>query len=513
MIRDLWSKIKEAVISILPVTLMIILLSFTPLYSLKFSELITFIISAIVLMLGIGLFSLGADIAMQPMGETVGSSLIKTKKLPLIIVITLILGILVTVAEPDLTVIAKQIGVAVNTNLTVGQWMLIISIGVGVGIFLVLAILKIIFNKDLTMLLMFGYLFLFAVTCVLLVRKPEYLGMTFDLGGVTTGPLSGPFIMAMGLGVATVIGGRNTKENSFGLVALCSVGPIIFAIILVSIVNGGELDNLLSGYGYHIDSHIFEKLGENAGTVLLSVILIFGAFLLLNVLFIKLPRVKILKFLIGIIYTFAGVTLFLTAAEIGFLPTGYKIGSQLANKEAALIIFGFVIGFVVVLAEPTLHVLTKQVEEVTTGAIKKKTMLIALCIGIGIAICLSMIKIVCGFSVLWFLIPGYLVSFALSFFVPKLYTGVAFDAGGVASGPLTSTFIVPMAIGVCSIVYDQNVDIIKQGYGIVAMVAMTPLITIQILGFKSVIQKQLVAKRRLKAIESTEHDDQIIDFM
>ncbi|MCR5706413.1 MAG: DUF1538 domain-containing protein [Acholeplasmatales bacterium] len=513
MIRDLWSKIKEAVISILPVTLMIILLSFTPLYDLKGSELLTFIISAIVLMLGIGLFSLGADIAMQPMGETVGSSLIKTKKLPLIIVITLILGILVTVAEPDLTVIAKQIGVAVNTNLTVGQWMLIITIGVGVGIFLVLAILKIIFNKDLTMLLMFGYLFLFAVTCILLVRKPEYLGMTFDLGGVTTGPLSGPFIMAMGLGVATVIGGRNAKENSFGLVALCSVGPIIFAILLVSVVKGGELSNLLSGYGYHLDSHIIEKLAENAGTVLLSVILIFGAFLLLNILFIKLPRVKILKFLIGILYTFAGVTLFLTAAEIGFLPTGYKIGSQLANKEAALIIFGFVIGFVVVLAEPTLHVLTKQVEEVTTGAIKKKTMLIALCIGIGIAICLSMIKIVFGFSVLWFLIPGYLVSFALSFFVPKLYTGVAFDAGAVASGPLTSTFIVPMAIGVCSIVYDTNVDIIRQGYGIVAMVAMTPLITIQILGFKSVIQKQLTAKRRLKAIESTEHDDQIIEFM
>lgn len=189
MLRDLWAKIKEAIISILPVTLMIILLGFTPLYDLKASEFVTFIISAIVLMIGIGFFSLGADIAMQPMGEQVGSNLIKTRKLPLIIFITLILGILVTIAEPDLTVIAKQIGTAVNTNLSVGQWMLIITIGVGVGIFLVLSILKIIFNKDLTTLLMFAYLILFAVTCVLLTRKPEYLSMTFDLGGVTTGPL------------------------------------------------------------------------------------------------------------------------------------------------------------------------------------------------------------------------------------------------------------------------------------------------------------------------------------
>ena len=515
MLRDLWAKIKEAIISILPVTLMIILLGFTPLYDLKASEFVTFIISAIVLMIGIGFFSLGADIAMQPMGEQVGSNLIKTRKLPLIIFITLILGILVTIAEPDLTVIAKQIGTAVNTNLSVGQWMLIITIGVGVGIFLVLSILKIIFNKDLTTLLMFAYLILFAVTCVLLTRKPEYLSMTFDLGGVTTGPLSGPFIMAMGLGVATVIGGRGTKENSFGLVALCSVGPIIAAIVLMSIVKGGQLNDLLSGYGYHSGAkEIFEKLAENAGTVLLSVVLIFGAFLILNAIFIKLPKVKLVKFLIGIIYTFAGVTLFLSAAEIGFLPTGYKIGEQLASNKQALIIFGFVIGFVVVLAEPTLHVLTKQVEEVTTGAINKKTMLIALCIGIGIAICLSMIKIVCKFSVLWFLIPGYLISFILSFFVPKIYTGVAFDAGGVASGPLTSTFIVPMAIGVCSIVYrDNNLEIIRQGYGIVAMVAMTPLITIQILGFKSVLQTIIIKKRRLKAIENTDNDDQIIDFM
>ena len=214
----------------------------------------------------------------------------------------------------------------------------------------------------------------------------------------------------------------------------------------------------------------------------------------------------------GIVYTFVGLVVFLTAVAVGFMPIGFELGKQLSSMPRALVVAGFVLGMVVVLAEPAVHVLNKQVEEVTGGLVTKRSMLIALSVGVGLSIGLSMIRIIVGFPIIYYLIPGYIISLGLSFFVPKLYTAIAFDSGGVASGPLTSSFILPLAIGACAGIRDGGDSILNYAFGIVAMVAMTPLITIQVLGFRAIVSTVLRNRMMMRRIQDAD-DEQIIDFM
>lgn len=512
-LKMLWYKIRESMLSVLPVTIIILILSFTPCANLTGSERGVFIISSILLILGMGMFNLGADLAMTPMGEQIGSSLIKSKKIKRALLICFIMGLLITIAEPDLSVLAEQVSTVIN------NWTLIITVGIGVGVFLVLALIKIILKVNLSMILMYCYLAMFCVAALLIDSgNGSFLALAFDSGGVTTGPITVPFIMALGLGVARTIGGRDAKENSFGLIALCSVGPILVVLILCLTINSSSLLDTMNKMNSEASTNYlmgstkdyflgFLESAKDVG-IALSLIVIF--FLIINHFFIKLSKNKLTQIFIGIAFTFFGLILFLTAASKGFLPAGYKIGYSMANySKPLIIIFSFILGCVVVLAEPAVHVLTKQVEEVTTGTVKKRTILIALSIGVGISICLSVIRIIFKFSILYYLIPGYLISLGLSFFVPKMYTAIAFDSGGVASGPLTSSFILPFAIGAC---VATNGNILELGFGIVAMVALTPLITIQLLGFKSVMTSKVVEKRRLKQIVEAD-DCQIINFM
>ena len=519
MLKVLLSKLKESTMSVLPVTLIVLILSFTPLARLSGKEQLVFGVCAVFLILGISLFSLGVDFSMSDMGEQVGSSLVKTKKILIILLVAFIMGLLITIAEPDLSVLVGQIKGVFNGN----PWVLIISIAIGVGLFLLLAVLKMITKTNLSMMLLFFYMVMFAVAALLIeLGNSNFLAISFDSGGVTTGPITVPFIMALGVGIAATVGGRDSRENSFGLIALCSVGPILVVLLLGLTINSSNLGpeiitNEVSAGSYDIASnvvvHFFKSLFEEGVGVLIALALIVACFLIINFIFIKLPKIKLTRIAIGLGITFVGLVLFLTAAKVGFLPIGYKLGSLMAENKVALAIFGFVLGMVVVLAEPAVHVLTKQVEEVTIGAVKKRTMLIALCIGVAISIMLAMIRIIFNFSLLYYLIPGYLISLGLAFFVPSIYTGIAFDSGGVASGPLTSSFILPFAIGACISVNGlASPNLLGTGFGIVAMVAMTPLITIQLLGFKSVVQKKVVEKHRLKTIISSD-DEQIINFM
>ena len=505
----LFGKIKEALVSIMPVTLIVVILNFTPLINLSTYELIVFIVSALLLILGIGLFNLGADLSMQPMGEQVGSSLMKTRSLPLILIVCFVLGLLITIAEPDLTVLAEQVHVMINTQ----PMVLIATVGVGVGILIVIGIIKMLFKKDLSSILLFFYMLLFAFTALLILQeKTDLLGLAFDSGGVTTGPITVPFIMSLGIGISLTVGGKNSSENSFGLISLCSVGPIL-AILILGLSINGDIETPPIDYAISEDiiGTFFNTFVKTTGEVALALGLIVVFFLIIQFIYLKLPKKKLFQIGIGIIYTFLGLVIFLTAVNVGFMPIGYKMGTQIAQVHPAIaIIFGFVIGMVVVLAEPAIHVLTKQVEEVTTGGVSKKSMLIALCIGVGIAIGLSILRIIFDFSILYYLIPGYFISLGLSFFVPKLYTGIAFDSGGVASGPLTSTFILPFAIGVCMVLHGES-KVLTDAFGVVAMVAMTPLITIQLLGFKSIVSKKVKNRYMMRRIISSE-DEQIINF-
>ncbi|MBR5192219.1 MAG: DUF1538 domain-containing protein [Clostridia bacterium] len=508
MKKLLFSKIKESLFSVLPVTLIVIILNFTPLLNLELKEIIVFSVSALFLILGIGFFTLGADVAMTPMGERVGAGLTKSKNLSLLLIVGFAMGLLITIAEPDLTVLANQ----------VGSSLIIIFVGLGVGLFLLLSILKIVFKIDLSTMLLYFYMVLFALGLLGLTLAPEtfakFIPLSFDSGGVTTGPITVPFIMALGVGIATTIGGRNASENSFGLVAMCSIGPIL-AVLVMSIISGGNVSTP-SPEDYLLSEDIFSAVLHTLGTTTKDVTIALGLvvlfFFVINFIFLKLPKQKILQILVGTLYTYVGLIVFLTAVHVGFMPVGFKMGSELAKASPiAVTIVAFVLGLVVVLAEPAVHVLNKQVEEITNGTVSKKAMMIALSIGVGLSICLSVIRIIFNFSILYYLIPGYLISLGLSFFVPKIYTAIAFDSGGVASGPLTSTFILPFAIGVCYALGGE-VEVLLNGFGIVAMVAMTPLITIQLLGFTAVSKKHVSQKLAMKKILG-EEDDQIIRFL
>lgn len=505
--KSLREKLRESLISVVPVSVLVFILSITPWVDISRKELTVFAISAILLIVGISLFNLGADLAMTPMGQYIGEGLTKSRKLGILLGISFLMGLLITIAEPDLTVLAQQVSAVMNGT------MLIITVGVGVGLFLLLAVVKILFHVDLTSLLMFFYMILFCMAAALIeTGRGSFLPLSFDSGGVTTGPITVPFIMALGVGIALSVGGRNASENSFGLIALCSVGPIA-AVLLLSMTSSGSLSYALPDFSMEtvLDEGMSTLFLEKMLEVGKSLALIVLFFFILQAIILKLPKSKIIQIIIGIIHTFVGLVLFLAAVTMGFMPIGFKIGSQMAaHSPVLLIVFAFILGMVVVLAEPAVHVLNNQVEEITGGEVSKTQMMIALSVGVGVSIGLSVLRVHFGFSLLYYLIPGYLISLGLSFFVPKLYTAIAFDSGGVASGPLTSSFILPLVIGACCTMQGESA-VMDFAFGVVSMVAMTPLITIQSLGFRSVMSVRMRDNKAMQRILASA-DDQIIYF-
>ena len=507
MRKALFLKLKEALTSVLPVGVIVFILSLTPLVTLSSREMLVFGLSALMLVLGIGLFNLGADLAMTPMGHFIGEGLTKSRKATVLLLVSFLMGLMITVAEPDLAVLAEQVSSIMN------GMVLIVTVGFGVGIFLLLAVLKIIKRTDLTSQLLFFYLVLFSMAALLFgAEKGDMLPLSFDSGGVTTGPITVPFIMALGVGIALTVGGRHANENSFGLIALCSIGPII-AVMYLSLFSNGSLSYNVPDYSMDtiLEKGIWTEVVETMLDVGRSLALIIVFFIVLQVAVLKLPKRTLISAGLGIIFTFVGLVIFLTAVAVGFMPVGYRIGTDLADiNQNYLIILSFIIGFVVVLAEPAVHVLNQQVEEITNGEVSRRQMILALSIGVGLSIGLSIIRIIYGFSLLYYLIPGYLLSLGLSFFVPKLYTAIAFDSGGVASGPLTSSFVLPMAIGACVSLHSEA-EVLSLAFGIVAMVAMTPLITIQTLGFRAVVSQKARSKAAMRKILAAD-DEQIIYF-
>ena len=468
-------KIAESLSSVLPVTGIVLLLMIT-IAPAPPEMLLAFLIGAIFLIFGMGLFTLGAETAMTPIGEYVGSRMTKSRNLFVIIFVSLFVGTMITVSEPDLKVLADQI-FADNPSL------LIWSVAAGVGALLVVAMLRIIFAIKLRYLL----LGLYAIVFILSIFVPkDFMALSFDSGGVTTGPMTVPFIMALGVGVSA-IRSDDKGGDSFGLVALCSVGPII-AVMILGIVSGGAIEPQddysmeLVRNSRDIMGIFLKDLPDHAVDVAMAV----GP-IVLFFLFFRLVSggrgVKGLgKILVGVAYTYVGLVLFLTGVDVGFMPVGAYLGEHLVDSEFRWIIIplGAVMGYFIVAAEPAVHVLKKQVEEVTAGMISGKLLSLTLSIGVGAAIAISMIRVLTGISVLWIIIPGYAISLILSFFVPDIFTSIAFDSGGVASGPMTATFLLPFAVGACSAV--EGGMVVTDAYGLVALVAMTPLIAIQILG-------------------------------
>ena len=506
--RELKAKIWEALMSALPITVIVYVMALTPLVNFSTPELVNFTVGAVLLVLGIGLFSMGADLSMTPMGAAVGAGLSKQRKLGLLLAACFILGVLITVAEPNLQVLAGQVSAVMNGTV------LTYSVGLGIGAVLMVAVLKIVFKQSLNTILLIFYMLLFALALLLSINgSVALLPMAVDSGGVATGPVTVPFIMALGVGIARVLGDRRNKENSFGLVALCSVGPIL-VVLLLGIFSRGGLTYEVPNYDAPADilGAYLSTAAVTAKDVAIALGMIIAFFLVCQFTFLKMPDKRLKRLAVGVGFTYVGLVLFLCGVNVGFMPMGYKLGVAIASfSESFLIIFGLAVGILVVLAEPAVHVLNKQVEEITGGTITKRAMLLGLCIGVGASIALSMVRTVFDFSIAYYLIPGYFISLVLSLFVPPVYTAIAFDSGGVASGPMASGFILPLAVGAC-VTLQGSEAVLRDGFGVVAMVAMAPLITIQLLGFRAIVAERMAERAAMKRILGAD-DQQIIEFM
>jgi hypothetical protein len=475
MNKKLILKTKESLSSVLPITIIVLVLNFT-ITPMPFVIRGLFLMGAFLLILGMGLFTLGAELAMMPMGEQIGGELVKSRKLFLLVGISLLMGFLVTMAEPDVRILADQVP-SVPTD-TIIMW-----VSAGVGVFVVIALLRILFQWRLSYLLIGLYIAAFVLG---FFTPGDFLPVAFDSGGVTTGPLSAPFIIALGVGVASVRGGSSSHDDSFGLVAFGTVGPIIAIMILGLTRDTSSLTNSTEGIpaAHNIIDllRLFQaSLPLYMKEVALALLPIIIVFMLFQFFVLKLPKSQLVKMGVGSIYTFAGMVLFLTGAHVGFMPAGTYIGKFIGDMEYSwiLIPIGMAMGFFNVRAEPAVHILNDEIEYMSGGAISKSAMLWGMSIGVAISIALAMIRILFGVHILYILIPGYAIALVLTFFVPKIFTAIAFDSGAVAAGPMTATFLLPFTMGAC---VAAGGNILTDAFGIVAMVAMTPLITIQVMG-------------------------------
>ena len=487
----LQEKLEESLVAVLPVVGLVLLLCFS-IAPVSPVVVLEFLMGALLLIVGMMFFSLGAELSMTPMGERVGSSMAKSRKLWVMVILGFILGFVITISEPDLQVLANQVP-------SVPNLVLILAVAGGVALFLVLALLRMLFQIRLTPMLIVFYLAVFSLT----VFVPEdFLAVAFDSGGVTTGPMTVPFIMALGVGISAVRNDEHAADDSFGLVALCSVGPILAVLILGILYqpDGGAyaamehmevMDSISLGKMFTTSiPHYMMEIGVS----LLPIVVFFGLF---QIFLLKMDKRNLVKIIIVLAYTYIGLVLFLTGANVGFMPAGSFLGQTIAALPQRWLIvpIGMIIGYFIVKAEPAVYVLMKQVEELTDGAIPGSAMQLSLSVGVAVSIGLAMTRVLTGVSAMYYLIPGYGAAIVLSFFVPKIFTAIAFDSGGVASGPMTATFLLPFAMGACQAV---GGNLVRDAFGVVAMVAMTPLITIQVLGLVYQIQS-----RRKKSVEST----------
>ena len=494
-------KVKEAFSSVLPITLICLVLCFfvVPIESGAF---LSFLLGAFLVVVGMGLFTLGADTAMTPIGEYVGTTVMRSKKIWVIVLVCFIVGVLVTISEPDLAVLATQL------EQTIDKWTLILTVGVGVGVFLVIAFLRIVLRISLSYLLIGCYSAVFVLSFFV---PQTFVPLAFDSGGVTTGPMSVPFIIAIGTGVASMRSDKSAENDGFGLTALCSVGPIISVMILGIIFKPESFavtENAINppAYSTQLLGDYLVALPHYMKEVGIALLPIVAFYFLFRIFGQKTEKNQVRRILIGVLYTYVGLVLFLLGVNVGFLPVGSYLGYALGNLDYNWIVvpIGMIIGYFVVAAEPAVHVLTKQVYEITSGSIPKKALSGSLMIGVAVSVGLAMLRIIFNIPILYFLIPGYLIALVLTFIVPNIFTAIAFDSGGVASGAMTASFLLPLALGVCKAV---GGNVATEGFGLVAMVAMTPLIAIQILGL---IYKIKMQKLRKKSQEKQSETEEII---
>ncbi len=498
-------KTLESLSAVLPITGIMLLISIL-LVPMELGTIVMFLVGAVMLILGMGFFQLGAEMAMTPIGEGIGVQISKTKRILWVLTVGFVMGVIITVSEPDLQVLAQQVPAVPNL-------ILILTVAVGVGIFLAVAILRIRYGISLSKLLILLYVLLIVLSMFV---PREFLAVAFDSGGVTTGPMTVPFIMAMGIGLASVRGDKNSASDSFGLVALSSIGPILAVLLLGCFYKPTQADYVMGEVATVVTTRdvvtVFGlELPHFGGEVLISLLPIVAVFCLFQWITRRYHKRQLRRIGVGMLYTFIGLVLFLCGVDVGFAPVGAELGMELAAlpHNWVLIPIGMLIGYYIVKAEPAIQVLNHQVEKVTEGAISVKAMNRSMSLGVAISIGLAMARVLWSIPIYYIIIPGYLIALIMSLFVPKIFVGIAFDSGGVASGPMTSTFLLPLSIGTCQAV---GGDIMTDAFGVVALVALTPLIAIQIMGLVYKYKTAQLQKSTVQHPGLTADSDMIIDF-
>lgn len=503
MNQKLKASIMESLSSVLPITFIVLLLSIF-VVPLDVGTVSMFFVGAVMLIIGMGMFQLGAETAMSPLGEGIGTQMSKFKNVALIAFIGFVVGTLVTIAEPDLQVLSNQVPSVPNMTI-------ILTVSVGVGIFLAAAVLRIILKINLAYLLIGMYVVLLILS--FFVPK-DFLAVAFDSGGVTTGPITVPFIMAVGVGLSSIRGDKDASSDSFGLVALSSIGPILAVMILGCCYNpqntaysSAEIPSVKTM------SDVFKafavEIPNYAKEVLISLAPIAAVFVVFQLFSRRYRYRQIQRTAVGFVYTYIGLVLFLCGVNVGFAPVGTLLGSSLAGGENKwlIVIIGMLIGYFIVKAEPAIQILNHQVYSVTNGAVSEKSMNLCLSIGVSVSVGLAMLRILTGIPIQWIIIPGYILALIMSKFVPKIFVGIAFDSGGVASGPMTSTFLLPLCIGACEVL---GGNIMTDAFGVIALVALTPLIAVQIMGLQ---YKYKLYVRQKNVTDNIPFDsDEIVEF-
>ena len=498
-------KTMESLSAVLPITGIVLFISIF-LVPMEVGTVMLFLVGALMLILGMGFFQLGAEMAMTPIGEGIGHQISKTKRVWIMVLIGFLMGTIITISEPDLQVLAQQVPSIPNMTL-------ILTVAVGVGIFLALAVIRIKFRIELSGLLIVLYVALIGLSFLV---PGDFLAVAFDSGGVTTGPMTVPFIMALGVGLASARTDKDSASDSFGLVALSSVGPILAVLILGCFFKPTDAAysmgavpevfttrDVVSLFAYEIPAF--------AGEVMVSLLPIAAVFLLFQLMTRRYQKREIKRILMGMLYTYVGLVLFLCGVNVGFAPVGTFLGEELASLSYNWVIIpiGMLIGYYIVKAEPAIQVLNRQVESITDGAISVKAMNRCMSIGVAISIGLALTRVLLHIPIYWIIIPGYIIALVMSLFVPKIFVGIAFDSGGVASGPMTSTFLLPLSLGTCSAV---GGDLMRDAFGVVALVALTPLIAIQIMGLAYKLKTGKLQKSAMVHAGLTAESDEIIDL-
>lgn len=498
-------KILESLSAVLPITGIVLLISII-LVPVELGTMVMFLTGAVMLVVGMGFFQLGAEMSMTPLGEGIGVQISKTRKIPFILLIGFSMGVIITISEPDLQVLAEQVP-------AVSNHILILTVAVGVGIFLALAIFRILFQIKFSIILIVIYTLLIGLS--FFVQK-DFLAVAFDSGGVTTGPMTVPFIMAMGVGLASVRSDKNAADDSFGLVALSSIGPILAVMLLGRFFNPGGATYAKTEVAdvnttRDVIREFLFSLPQYVKEVFVSLVPVVLVFTLFQLVSRRYQHNQVKRIVVGSGYTYIGLVLFLCGVNVGFAPVGSFLGKEIASEswEWLLVPIGMLIGYYIVKAEPAIQVLNHQVESVTNGAVSAKSMNRCLSIGVAVSVGLSMLRVLTGLPIHWIIIPGYIIALIFTRFAPKMFVGIAFDSGGVASGPMTTTFLLPLSIGASEAV---GGNIMMDAFGVVALVALTPLIAIQIMGLQYQYKLKKVEKATMQKAVFADTEDEIYEF-